>query len=206
MKSNAEMIKGRWGVAGSTLQRACMRLDTFTLAVEKNELLMERTLSQLRALAHSSWTREERSQTAVRLIRALGPYRWAALCDVRANEIAAIAWDDPEPPTYPRSPALRGLTGAAVASKRPVIVQNVATVRYLTTTQGTRGEMVQPILRPPGVVVGTIDVGSAKINAFNDRDRSLLAACAEALEWLWPGSSTSSPALAGRSKRNGDAI
>lgn len=166
-----------------------MRFDTYTLALEKSAVPMDRTLSQLRALAHSSWTREERSRTAVRLIRALGPYRWSALYDVMANECAVIAWDDPEPPTSPHSPVLGGLNGAAVASKCPVIVQDVATVRYLTTTEGTRGEMVQPIIRPPGVVVGTIDVGSAKINAFYDRDRSVLAACAEALQWLWPGSS-----------------
>jgi hypothetical protein len=35
------------------------------------------------------------------------------------------------------------------------------------------------------VVAGTIDVESEKINAFSDRDTSLFAVCAEALQWLW---------------------
>ena len=123
---------------------------------------------------------------AVGLIRSLGPYRWAGLYDVAAGEIAVIAWDGPEPPTYPRFPVSRGLNGAAAASKRPVIVQDVAAdPRYLTTIGGTRGEMIQPILGPLGEVVGTIDVESDKINAFSRRDESLLADCAEALRWLW---------------------
>lgn len=122
----------------------------------------------------------------MRLIRALGPYRWAGLYGVTTNEIAVIAWDGPEPPTYPRFPISKGLNGAAVASKHPVIVQDVATdPRYLKTIGGTRAEMIQPILRRPGVVVGTIDVESEKANAFSDRDATLLAACAGALQWLW---------------------
>jgi putative methionine-R-sulfoxide reductase with GAF domain len=116
---------------------------------------MDDTLHQLYELGHSPGTREKRSQAAVRLIRALGPYRWAGLYDVTVNEIAVIAWDGPEPPTY------------------------------LTTIGGTRGEMIQPVLRPSGLVVGTIDVESEKLNAFSDRDTTLLAACAGALQWLW---------------------
>jgi len=148
---------------------------------------MDDTLHQLRELSHSSGTREKRSRAAVGLIRSLGPYRWAGLYDVTANEIAVIAWDGPEPPTYPRFPISKGLNGVAVASRHPVIVQDVATdPRYLTTIGGTRGEMIHPVLRPPGVVVGTIDVETEKVDAFSDRDKALLAACAEALQWLWP--------------------
>ena len=78
-----------------------MSLDIFAFALGKNELSMDRTLCQLRALgqelAHGAGRNAPRA--AVRLNRAL-------------------------------------------------------------STQGTRGEMVQPILRPPSVVVGTIDVGA----------------------------------------------
>jgi putative methionine-R-sulfoxide reductase with GAF domain len=49
------------------------------------------------------------------------------------NEIVVIAWAGPEPPTYPRFPISQGPNGIAVASKRPVIVQDVAKdSRYLT--------------------------------------------------------------------------
>jgi L-methionine (R)-S-oxide reductase len=143
-------------------------------------------LSRLRDLVRSSGPREERARAAAGLIRAARPYRWVGLYDVSESEIAVIAWDGPEPPTYPRFPLSKGLNGAAVASKRPVIVQDVASdPRYLTTIAGTRGEMIYPILRSTNIT-GTIDVESEKLNAFSSEDETLLAACADALRWLWP--------------------
>jgi putative methionine-R-sulfoxide reductase with GAF domain len=146
---------------------------------------MDVTLSQLRGLSSSLGTRQGRAQTAVRLIRILGGYRWAGLYEVTIAEIGVIAWDGPETPAYPRFPISQGLNGIAVASKRPVIVQDVTRdCRYLSTIGGTRGEMIQPILSSNGTVTATIDVESEKVNAFSARDELLLAACAEALRWL----------------------
>lgn len=143
-------------------------------------------LAALEALAKGSEDRSAKARRAVGVIRTLGPYRWAGLYDVQAAEIAVIAWDGPEAPTHPRFPATKGLNGAAVSSKRPVIVQDVAQdSRYLTTIGGTRGEMIQPVLNESGIVVGTIDVESDRINAFTVRDEEILAACAEKLLWLW---------------------
>jgi L-methionine (R)-S-oxide reductase len=97
-----------------------------------------------------------------------------------------LAWDGPEAPAYPRFPVSSGLNGAAVASRRPLIVQDVSQdPRYLTTIGGTRGEMIQPVLGSSGEVVGSIDVESDKENAFTQRDETLLAECAAALGWLW---------------------
>jgi L-methionine (R)-S-oxide reductase len=147
---------------------------------------MNSTLTKLRDLAYSSGTREEKARAAAGLIRIARPYRWVGLYDVTKDEIAVVAWDGPEPPTYPRFPVSKGLNGAAVASKCPVIVQDVASdPRYLTTIGGTRGEMIYPILRATTEVIGTIDVESDKMNAFSTADDSLLAACADALRWLW---------------------
>lgn len=67
-----------------------------------------------------------------------------------------------------------------------MIVQSVADdPRYLTTIGGTRGEMIQPVLSKSGVVVGTIDVESERLNAFSTRDEELLALCARNIDWLW---------------------
>jgi L-methionine (R)-S-oxide reductase len=141
--------------------------------------------SKLRDLARPSGPREERARTAAALIRLARPYRWVGLYDVTESEISVIAWDGPEPPTYPRFPVSKGLNGAAVASKRPVIAQDVASdPRYLTTIGGTRGEMIYPVLRS-AKVRGTIDVESERLNAFSAEDESLLASCADALRWLW---------------------
>lgn len=147
---------------------------------------MNDVASRLGDLARSSGTRAERARAAAGLIRLARPYRWVGLYDVTAIEIAIIAWDGPEPPTYPRFPASKGLNGAAVASKRPVVVQDVANdPRYLTTIGGTRGEMIYPILRS-ATVIGTTDVESERLNAFCGEDESLLATCAAAVSWLWP--------------------
>jgi L-methionine (R)-S-oxide reductase len=147
---------------------------------------MQRELEILRSLANATTSRTEKAREAAALIRVLGAYRWTGLYDVSPSEIAVIAWDGPEAPTYPRFPVTKGLNGAAVASKRAVIVQDVsADPRYLTTIGGTRGEMIQPIVGPSGAVIGTIDVESDRVNAFSARDEALLAACAERLRWLW---------------------
>lgn len=146
---------------------------------------IDKLISRLRDLARLQGTREERARAAAGMLRVTRPYRWVGLYDVNEEEIAVIAWHGPEPPTYPRFPVTQGLNGAAVASKRPVIAQDVtADPRYLATIGGTRGEMIYPILRSTRVV-GTIDVEIDKVNAFTSEDDVLLAACAEALIWLW---------------------
>ena len=151
---------------------------------------MEAQLAALQRLADSGGSRAEKARAAARIIRALGSYRWTGVYDVSAREIAVIAWNGPEAPTYLRFPVTKGLNGAAVSSKKPVIVQDVASdPRYLTTIGGTRGEMIQPIIDARGAVVGTIDVESDRVNAFSARDEQLLAACAERLLWLWQAQS-----------------
>ena len=143
-------------------------------------------IDALRSLAQSPGNRAAKAQRAVELIQALGPYRWAGLYDVLPTEIAVIAWSGPQAPTHPRFPISTGLNGACVASRKPVIVQDVSRdPRYLTTIAGTRGEMIQPVLDESGAVIGTIDVESDRVDAFGSRDEELLALCARHLLWLW---------------------
>jgi len=140
---------------------------------------LNQQVKTLRSLAESEGNRTAKAQRAIDLIRSLGLYRWAGLYDVLESEIAVIAWSGPQSPTYPRFPIAKGLNGACVASRKPVIVQDVVgDPRYLTTIGGTRGEMIQPVFDESGVVVGTIDVESDRVNAFSGRDEDLLAACA----------------------------
>jgi GAF domain-containing protein len=143
-------------------------------------------IDTLRLLAEGDGDRAVKAQRAIELIRRLGFYRWAGLYDVLPSEIVVIAWSGPQAPTYPRFPIAQGLNGACVASRKPIIVQDVASdPRYLTTIGGTHGEMIQPVLDQSGAVVGTIDVESDRVNAFSSRDEELLALCAENLLWLW---------------------
>jgi putative methionine-R-sulfoxide reductase with GAF domain len=51
-----------------------------------------------------------------------------------AHAIADIAWCGPTAPSHPRFPRSQGLNGAAVASRKAVVVQDVSKDRrYLPT-------------------------------------------------------------------------
>jgi L-methionine (R)-S-oxide reductase len=139
-----------------------------------------------------------RAEQAVRvaaLIRQTGGYRWVGLYAVTDREIAAVGWSGPGPPAHPRFPVTQGLSGAAVAGRRSVVVGDVtADPRYLTAFSSTRSEAVVPVVDPAtGAVVGTLDVESAEQDAFTEVDQRALERCAAALTSLFSevGSSAS---------------
>jgi L-methionine (R)-S-oxide reductase len=150
---------------------------------------LEELVTELRSIASDTSERRDKARRAAAAIARIGGYRWVGLYDVGASEISVIAWAGPSAPTYPTFPRTQGLNGAAVASGKPVIVQDVTEdPRYLSTLGSTRAEMIMPVrTRSDGDVVGTIDVESDQVQAFSDRDSALLAACAEALAELWRG-------------------
>jgi len=78
------------------------------------------------------------------------------------------------------------LTGAAIASRAPVVVQDVwADPRHLPTLEGTRAEAIFPVLDTSGAVVGTLDVESANAQAFTPPRVAWLDACTRALQPFW---------------------
>jgi L-methionine (R)-S-oxide reductase len=148
---------------------------------------MPSTLQRLRSLASSSADRTVKAREAAELIRAARGYHWVGLYDVTSTEIAAFAWTGTKAPTFPRFPITRGLNGAAVASRRQVVVQDVTRdPRYLTTFGATRAEAIFVVVSPTnGRIIGTIDVESDRSNAFTPEDEAFLTGCAEALVCLW---------------------
>ena len=120
-------------------------------------------------------------------IRAAGGWRWLGIYAVGPNEISLIGWSGPAAPAHPRFPKDRGLCGAAAATGAAVVVDDVAAdPRYLETLGTTRSEMVVPIKRATGEVVGLIDVESERRGAFSPEDVALLeehAALAAAQLW-----------------------
>jgi L-methionine (R)-S-oxide reductase len=131
-----------------------------------------------------------RADKAVRLaalIRQAGSYRWVGLYAVTDEEVAAVGWSGPGAPAHPRFPVTQGLSGAAVAGGRAVVVNDVtADPRYLTAFASTLSEAVVPVVDPgTGTVVGTLDVESAERDAFTDADRHALEECAAALPGLF---------------------
>lgn len=130
---------------------------------------------------------QEKAERIAWLIRIGHGYRWVGIYDVTENEIAVIGWSGEGAPTVPRFPITQGLNGAAVASRRTVIVNDVANdPRYLTTFGNTQSEIIVPVIKPDtGKVIGTIDVESARKDAFGDEDREFLEACARMILPLW---------------------
>ena len=148
--------------------------------------MIREMLATLQRLVHSTDSREQKARLAAETIRQSGGYRWVGVYDVNDTEIAVIGWSGPSAPSYPRFPRNQGLNGAAVARGEPIVVQDVRRdSRYLTTLGDTMAEMIMPVCGEDGVIVGTIDVESASINAFSDRDQELLRQCAEILLPLW---------------------
>jgi L-methionine (R)-S-oxide reductase len=148
-----------------------------------------------RALAGGQ-DRAEKAARIAELVRRAGGYRWVGLYTVTRTEIEVVGWSGPGAPAHPRFPVTQGLSGVAVAERRAVVVNDVtADPRYLTTFGTTLSEAIIPIIEPrTGTVVGTLDVESARRNAFSDADRQALEEYARALTGLF---------TRGRSQRQG---
>jgi GAF domain-containing protein len=79
-----------------------------------------------------------------------------------------------DPTPHVRIPVTQGICGAAVASGKTVVVDNVsADPRYLSCSIKTRSEIVVPIY-VHGKVAGEIDIDSHNPAAFIDADRVFL--------------------------------
>ena len=144
-------------------------------------------LRGIQAALASDLGRTEKAVRVAALIRQAGSYRWVGLYAVEDQQITAIGWSGPGAPAHPRFPVTQGLSGAAVASGRAVVVNDVtADPRYLTAFASTRSEAIVPVVDPAmGAVVGTVDVESAERDAFTDADRQALEGCADALRGLF---------------------
>jgi L-methionine (R)-S-oxide reductase len=150
-----------------------MQLDTDLVAGLRRAL----TISDPRA---------ERGRRAAEALRAAGRFRWVGLYDVTPTTIAAFAWTGATPPAHPTFPRTRGLNGAAVETRAPVVANDVANdPRYLTTFEQTGSEMIIPVLDGDGSVLGTIDVESPTAGAFDAAAQGLVVEAARILSPLW---------------------
>lgn len=107
--------------------------------------------------------------------------------DRAAGTVTNIAWSGPGAPEYPKFSITKGLTGAAISTRKTVNVGDVgADPRYLTAFGTTRSEIIVPVFDSDGEnVVGTIDIESDKPNAFSEDVRALREHCATVIRLLW---------------------
>ena len=101
-------------------------------------------------------------------------YSWVGIYLVEGDELALGPWRGPAATEHVRIPVGQGICGAAAASGRTDVVDDVAAdPRYLACFPSTRSEIVVPIAYD-GRVVGEIDVDSDERAAFDDADRAFL--------------------------------
>jgi L-methionine (R)-S-oxide reductase len=101
-------------------------------------------------------------------------YSWVGIYLVEGDDLVLGPWNGPAATEHVRIPVGQGICGAAAASGRSEIVDDVNTdERYLACFRSTRSEIVVPIVFE-GRVVGEIDIDSDELAAFTDADRTFL--------------------------------
>jgi L-methionine (R)-S-oxide reductase len=101
-------------------------------------------------------------------------YSWVGIYFVEGEELQLGPWNGPSATEHVRIPVGQGVCGAAAASGRTEIVDDVnADPRYLACFASTRSEIVVPISYED-IVVAEIDIDSDRPAAFGDADRAFL--------------------------------
>ncbi len=148
---------------------------------------MDDLLNTLQTILGGSAGRATKAKDICAAIRQAGNYRRVGLYDVTETEVRNIAWSGPGAPAYPNFPLTRGLSSVAIADKKIVVSNDVASdPRYLTAFSSTGSETIVPIMQPgTGKVIGTLDVESDHVNAFREADRQMLETCGKILGERW---------------------
>jgi len=108
-------------------------------------------------------------------------YSWVGIYLVEGDDLVLGPWQGPEATEHVRIPVGEGICGAAAATGRTEVVDDVnADPRYLACFPSTRSEVVVPIAYE-GRVVGEIDIDSDRPSAFGAEDRAFLERVAELL-------------------------
>jgi L-methionine (R)-S-oxide reductase len=101
-------------------------------------------------------------------------YSWVGIYLIEGDALVLGPWQGPEATEHVRIPVGQGICGAAAASGRTEVVDDVdADPRYLACFPSTRSEIVVPIAYE-GRIVGEIDVDSNRPAAFDTADREFL--------------------------------
>ncbi|MDX6534770.1 MAG: L-methionine (R)-S-oxide reductase [Gaiellales bacterium] len=138
--------------------------DTYRGALEAVERILNREaesdeiLRQVADLLHDRFDR----------------YSWVGIYFVEGEELSLGPWKGPHATDHVRIPIGQGVCGAAAASGKTEIVDDVnADPRYLACFVSTRSEIVVPISFD-GIVVAEIDIDSDQPAAFTEADRAFL--------------------------------
>jgi len=117
----------------------------------------------------------------VEALSKLPHYSWVGIYLVRDGELVLGPWRGPEATGHVRIPIGKGICGAAAASGKTEVVDDVSSdPRYLACFPSTRAEIVVPI-KEGERVLGEIDIDSDIPAAFSHEDRAFLEEVARLL-------------------------
>jgi GAF domain-containing protein len=104
---------------------------------------------------------------------------------VTESSVENEAWSGPGPPAFPTFARERGLTAHALRTRSPALSNDVANdPRYLANQEDSGSELILPVIRD-GQSVGTLDIESDEIGAFEGKLIAQLERCAVELVVLW---------------------
>jgi GAF domain-containing protein len=159
------------------------------VAIEERPAEHGDALNLLRTLIAEAPGPEAAAQRVVEeLHNRFGHYDWVGIywVDAPAQELVLGPWIGPEATEHTRIPIGVGICGAAAASGRTEIVDDVnADPRYLACFATTRSEIVVPIFAD-GQVVGEIDIDGSDASAYDETDARFLEEVAALLAPLRP--------------------
>jgi GAF domain-containing protein len=154
-------------------------VETMRVAPSTQELAHE-----LERLAEAAPTAEHLMTSIVcRLAETLPKYNWVGFymlepCSPGEPKALALGPYVGAPTPHTRIPLDQGICGAAAASGRTLVVDDVRSdPRYLACSLETKSEIVAPIF-VKGEVAGELDIDSHLPAAFGPDDRSLVEHCA----------------------------
>jgi L-methionine (R)-S-oxide reductase len=148
-----------------------------------------KTAERLKSILAMPVPRAERAMRITETILATGAWRWVGVYDVDIDGglVSNIAWSGPIGPVFLTFPISKGLTSRAIATKKTVSVGEVGKdPDYLQALSSTQSEIIIPVLHPQSNrVIGTLDVESDRINAFDQAAQALLERYVSVLGDFW---------------------
>lgn len=109
------------------------------------------------------------------------PYNWVGIYLAEENELVLATWSGPEATEHTRIPIGKGICGAAAASGKTEVINDVSKdTRYLVCFSSTKSEIVVPI-KKGNRIIGEIDIDSNELDAFNNTDTDFLGNVASLL-------------------------
>src|SRR3981081_1379659 len=105
-----------------------------------------KSLQEIGAFALAGGCTAKRIKQVVEMMRAARNYRWVGIYKIERKDFVVVTGTGNEPPAYPRFPITQGLCGAALESRKAVVVGDVRKdARYLPTFHTPRSAIIIPM-------------------------------------------------------------